>query len=112
MTLLDFMVRPDLVEAAWDYFENVQTVDLQYTPFIEPSDEPAVEMNANIMGEFREKMRSYYYDPDEHDSYLEQLGVSYPTLRQPDGRCAIGSGERAGGRGSERPPNPLRAAPG
>ena len=33
MTLLDFMVRPDLVEAAWDYFENVQTVDLQYTPF-------------------------------------------------------------------------------
>ena len=98
MTLLDFMVRPDLVEAAWDYFENVQTVDLQYTPFIEPSDEPAVEMNANIMGEFREKMRSYYYDPDEHDSYLEQLGVSYPTLRQPDGRCAIGSVSEQGAR--------------
>ena len=99
MTLLDFMVRPDLVEAAWDYFENVQTVDLQYTPFIEPSDEPAIEMNANIMGEFREKMRSYYYNPDEHDSYLDQLGVSYPTLRQPDGRCTIGSvSEQGAGR--------------
>jgi hypothetical protein len=38
MTLLDFMVRPDLVEAAWDYFRDVQTADLQYTPFIGPTD--------------------------------------------------------------------------
>jgi aminobenzoyl-glutamate utilization protein B len=90
MTLLDFMVRPELVEAAWDYFDNVQTVDLEYEPFIRPSDEPAIEMNTAIMDEFREEMRRFYYEPDEHDSYLDQLGVSYPTLRQPDGRCAIG----------------------
>jgi aminobenzoyl-glutamate utilization protein B len=91
MTLLDFMVRPELVEAAWDYFRDEQTADLQYTPFIRPTDEPAIEMNARIMDEFREEMRSYYYDADQYDSYLDQLGVSYPTLRQPDGRCAIGS---------------------
>jgi aminobenzoyl-glutamate utilization protein B len=36
-------------------------------------------------------MRPYYYDPDRYGSYLEQLGVSYPTLRQPDGSCRIGS---------------------
>jgi aminobenzoyl-glutamate utilization protein B len=91
MTLLDFMVRPDLVEAAWDYFRDVQMADMQYRPFIRPSDEPAVEMNAEIMEEFRDRMRQYYYDPDRYDSYLEQLGVSYPTLRQPDGRCAAGA---------------------
>ena len=90
MTLLDFMVRPDLVDAAWEYFD-AQTADLQYTPFIRPSDEPATEMNARIMDEFRDEMRGYYYNPDQYDSYLDQLGVSYPTLRQPDGRCAIGS---------------------
>ena len=39
MTLLDFMVRPDLVVAAWDYFENVQTADLTYTPFIGSDDD-------------------------------------------------------------------------
>ena len=89
MTLLDFMVRPDLVEAAWDYFRDVQTADLQYTPFISPTDQPAIEMNAGILDEFREEMRRYYYNPDEYDSYLDQLGVSYPTLRQPDGRCTI-----------------------
>ena len=91
MTLLDFMVRPDLVDAAWDYFENVQTKDLQYTPFIGPENQPAIDLNAGIMREFRDEMRQYYYDPDRYDSYLDQLGVQYPTLRQPDGRCAIGS---------------------
>ena len=91
MTLLDFMVRPDLVEAAWDYFEKVQTKDLQYTPFIGPENQPAIDLNAGIMREFRDEMRQYYYDPDRYDSYLDQLGVQYPTLRQPDGRCAIGS---------------------
>lgn len=93
MTLLDFMVRPDLVEAAWDYFEEEQTADLEYTPFIRPSDRPAIEMNAEIMDEFREDMQRYYYDSVQYDSYLEQLGVSYPTLRQPDELCTIGSND-------------------
>ena len=91
MTLLDFMVRPELVDQAWDYFENIQNREIQYTPFIRPSDQPATEMNAEIMEDFREEMQKYYYDSDSYDSYLDQLGVSYPTLRQPDGRCTIGS---------------------
>lgn len=93
MTLLDFMVRPDLVEAAWDYFEDEQTADLEYTPFIRPSDQPAIEMNAEIMEEFREDMQRYYYDSEQYDSYLDQLGVSYPTLRQPEGLCAVRSND-------------------
>ena len=91
MTLLDFMVRPELVDQAWDYFENIQNREIQYTPFIRSSDQPATEMNAEIMEDFREEMQKYYYDSDRYDSYLDQLGVSYPTLRQPDGRCTIGS---------------------
>ena len=91
MTLLDFMVRPELVDQAWDYFENIQNREIQYKPFIRPSDQPATEMNAEIMEDFREEMQKYYYDSDRYDSYLDQLGVSYPTHRQPDGRCTIGS---------------------
>ena len=91
MTVLDFMVTPELVQSAWSYFNDVQTADLQYTPFIRPTDQPAIEMNADIMDEFREKMQPFYFDSDRYDSYLEQLGVSYPTLRQPDGQCRIGS---------------------
>lgn len=90
MTLLDFMVRPELVDQAWAYFDEM-TQELQYEPFIRPSDEPAIEMNAGIMEEFREDMQSFYFDSDRYDSYLDQLGVSYPTLRQPDGQCRVGS---------------------
>ena len=90
MTLLDFMVRPELVDQAWAYFDEM-TRELQYEPFIRPSDEPAIEMNAGIMEDFREEMRRFYFDSDRYDSYLEQLGVSYPTLRQPDGQCRVGS---------------------
>jgi aminobenzoyl-glutamate utilization protein B len=88
MTLLEFMVRPELVQAAWDYFENVQTKDLKYEPLIRPDDEPATWMNADIMAEFRPAMREHYFDPERYDSYLEQLGVTYPTLPGPDGACA------------------------
>jgi aminobenzoyl-glutamate utilization protein B len=90
MTLLDFMVRPELREAAWAYFNDVQTADLKYTPFIRPADQPAIEMNADIMDDFRDEMRPFYFDSSRYDSYLEQLGVSYPTLRQPDGQCRVG----------------------
>ena len=76
MTLLDFMVQPELVDQAWDYFDNIQNREIQYTPFIRPSDQPATEMNAEIMEDFREEMREYYYDSDRYDSYLDQLGVS------------------------------------
>jgi aminobenzoyl-glutamate utilization protein B len=101
MTLLDFMVRPELVDAAWAYFNDVQTVDLQYAPFIRPSDQPAIEMNAKIMEEHRDEMTEYYFDSGRYDSYLEQLGVSYPTLRQPDGSCRIGSISEQGAGGGQ-----------
>jgi len=62
--------------------------------------EVAIEMNARTMQDFREDMRRFYYDADAHDSYLDQLGIAYPTLRQPDGRCVAGGSisEDAGGR--------------
>jgi aminobenzoyl-glutamate utilization protein B len=35
------------------------------------------------MEEFREEMRNYYFDPTEYDTYLDQLGIEYPTVRDP-----------------------------
>ncbi len=91
MTLLDFMVREDLRDQAWAYFREVQTQDLQYEPFIRPDDEPAIHMNRSIMEQFRPALEEHYFDPERYDSYLEQLGVEYPTLRSPDGVCRKGA---------------------
>ena len=32
LTALDFLLSPELVKRAWDYFKNVQTKDVKYTP--------------------------------------------------------------------------------
>ena len=91
LTLLDFMVRPELVEQAWEYFRDVQTRDVEYVPFIREEDRPATHMNREIMDEFRDQMRPYYFDSDRFDTYLEQLGIQYPTLRSDDGQCRAGA---------------------
>ena len=87
MTVLDFVLRPALVDSAWSYFRNVQTRTVHYQPLIRPDDRPAVEMNAAVMARFRPAMRRWYFDPARHGSYLEQLGITYPTLRTADGSC-------------------------
>lgn len=81
MTVLDFLARPELVEQAWDYFKNVQTKDQKYEPLIGPNDQPDTSMNAKIMEKYRPEMRKYYYDPTRYKTYLEQLGIKYPTVR-------------------------------
>jgi aminobenzoyl-glutamate utilization protein B len=81
MTALDFLLRPELVDAAWDYFRNVQTKDKKYTPLIRPEDRPAIWLNQQSMAKFREPMKKFYYDEKKYPSYLEQLGIKYPTVK-------------------------------
>jgi aminobenzoyl-glutamate utilization protein B len=80
LTMLDLLVRPALVDSAWSYFRNVQTKDQKYTPFLKPDDRPPLELNANIMARFREKLKPLYYDPTKYRTYLEQLGIKYPVV--------------------------------
>ena len=87
MTLLDVLLTPKLIEDAWDYFRNVQTKDVKYEPLIRPDDRPAIQLNAGILQRYRDRMRPYYYDPARYRTYLEQLGIKYPTTRAADGSC-------------------------
>jgi aminobenzoyl-glutamate utilization protein B len=81
MTALDFLLQRDLVEAAWDYFRNVQTKDVHYETFLAPDDKPATEMNREKMEKFAPELKKFYYDPARYKTYLEQLGVTYPTVK-------------------------------
>ena len=84
LTLLDLLLRPELVEGARDYFDNVQTRDRQYETFLRPEDEPAIWLNRDIMERFRPQLEELHYDPSRYDSYLEQLGVEYPQIESPN----------------------------
>ena len=81
MTMVDLLTKPALVEQAWEYFRNVQTKETKYQPLISAQDRPAIWMNKKTMEEYREPMRKFYYDPSKYDTYLEQLGIRYPTVR-------------------------------
>jgi aminobenzoyl-glutamate utilization protein B len=82
LTILDLLLKPELVTGAWAYFRDVQTKDTHYTPFIGPQDRPLTSMNRRTMDTYREPMRKLYYDPSRYATYLEQLGIHYPTLRK------------------------------
>ena len=81
MTVLDLLMRPELVQQAWDYFRNVQTKERKYTPLLRSDDKPAIWLNKGIMERYRPEMKKYYYDPTRYRTYLEQLGIKYPTVR-------------------------------
>src|SRR5712692_6102106 len=81
LTVIDFLMTPELVTQAWDYFRNVQTKNTKYVPLIRPEEKPAIWLNEQIMAKYRPEMKKYYYDPTKYRNYLEQLGIKYPTVR-------------------------------
>lgn len=88
LTLVDLLMKPELVVQAWDYYRNEQTKEQQYIPLIGEKDVPAITLNKKIMDEFKPRLKPLYYDPSKYKTYLEQLGIQYPTLR-PDQKEAL-----------------------
>jgi len=88
LMLIDLLLKPELIAASWDYYKNEQTKDIQYTPLIGPKDNPAVFLNKEIMTKFKPELSKLYYNPLKYKTYLEQLGITYPTLR-PDQKEAV-----------------------
>ena len=60
-TALDFLLKPELIAE---------------------TDQPALELNAEKMAKYRQQMRKFYYDPAGFPTYLNQLGITYPTLKK------------------------------
>ena len=80
-TVIDFLTQPMLLSQAKDYFENVQSKETKYQPMITEKDPPPIYLNEAIMNEFRPELEKFYFDETKYDSYLEQLNISYPTLK-------------------------------
>ncbi|OYX21806.1 MAG: amidohydrolase, partial [Algoriphagus sp. 32-45-6] len=70
MTILDFLLQPELVDQAWDYFKNVQTKEETYKPMITKEDAPPIYLNEGIMKQFRPQLEKFYYDETKYDTYL------------------------------------------
>ena len=80
LSLIDLLTRPELVKEAKTYFTEVQLKNNKVLPLLADTDMPQVQINHDTMERFRPQMRNYYYDAAKYDTYLDQLGVKFPTL--------------------------------
>lgn len=82
MTILDFLLKPELIEKAWTYFKEEQGMKTEYIPMVTRDDSPAIYLNKEIMDEFRPKLEPYYYDESKFDTYMDQLGIKFPVIKE------------------------------
>ena len=82
MTIIDFLLKPNLLKEAKDYFNKEQRKNTSYKPMITKSDLPPIYLNTNKQKQFRSQLEKFYYNENEFNTYLEQLGVEYPTLKK------------------------------
>jgi aminobenzoyl-glutamate utilization protein B len=81
LTALDFLMRPELVTGAWDYFQ-AQTKDTKWQSLIPDGVNAPIDLNEEKMKRFRPELEKLYFNPRKYETYLEQLGIQYPTVRK------------------------------
>jgi aminobenzoyl-glutamate utilization protein B len=82
MTAIDLVTTPKLLEDAWRYFREVQTKERQWVSLIPRGTPPPTHLNREKMAGYRPALEKLRYDPSRFATYLEQLGIEYPTLRK------------------------------
>jgi aminobenzoyl-glutamate utilization protein B len=83
MTTLDLLTDKSLLPKVKEYFVAVSTKDQKYVPMLASTDRPPTELNGETMVRYKEELKKYYYDPARYGTYLEQLGIKFPTLTKP-----------------------------
>lgn len=82
MTAIDILTNPTLLAEAKKYFNEVQTKEYKWVSLIPRGTKPPTHLNKDRMDLFRPRLDSLIYDPTRYSTYLEQLGIEYPTLRK------------------------------
>ncbi len=80
MTVLDLLTKPELLAACKAAFAE-QTKDVKWQSLIPADTKPPVYLNKEKMERVRPELLKLRYDPSKYRSYLEQLGIKYPTLQ-------------------------------
>jgi aminobenzoyl-glutamate utilization protein B len=80
MTAIDLLMKPELIPAARDYFAE-QTRETKWQSLVPEGTTAPIDLNKEKMERFRSELRKIRYDAAKYKTYLEQLGVHYPTVR-------------------------------
>jgi aminobenzoyl-glutamate utilization protein B len=81
MTAMELFTRPELLESARAYFRE-QTKETKWQSLVPEGISAPIELNREKMARFRPALEKLRFDPSRYKTYLEQLGVKYPTVKQ------------------------------
>lgn len=81
LTALDLLTKPELLKAAKEYFAE-QTKENKWKSLIPEGTKPPLFLNKDKMEKFKPELRKLHYDPSKYSTYMEQLGIKYPTVRE------------------------------
>ena len=59
-----------------------QTKDVQWKSLIPLDTKPPIYLNQEKMERFRPELNKLRFDPSKYDTYLQQLGIQYPTVKK------------------------------
>jgi len=80
MTALDLLFKPELLREARAYFGE-QTSATKWESLVPEGTTAPADLNKERMERFRTELKKLRYDPAKYKTYLEQLGIHYPTVR-------------------------------
>lgn len=80
MTALDLLSKPELLQAARQYFAE-QTRETKWRSLVPDGTKAPADLNREKMERFRPALKPLRYDPTRYKTYLEQLGIQYPTVK-------------------------------
>jgi len=80
MTILDLLTKPELLTASKAAFTE-QTRNTKWQSLIPLDTAPPVTFNKEKMDRVRPQLQKLRYDPTKYKTYLEQLGIKYPTVQ-------------------------------
>jgi aminobenzoyl-glutamate utilization protein B len=84
-TGIDILTNGKLLEEARKYFAEVTTKDYKWESLIPLDTKPPTFLNRERMARFRAQLDKLVYDPSKYATYLEQLGIAYPTVKKAEG---------------------------
>jgi aminobenzoyl-glutamate utilization protein B len=81
MTVMDLLTKPEIIAAAKQYFAE-QTKTVKWQSLIPVNSPPPIHLNKDKMERFMPELNKLRYDPTKYKTYLEQLGIEYPTVKK------------------------------
>jgi len=80
LTMLDLLLDTKILENAKAYFAE-QTKETKWQSLIPPDAKPPIHLNKEKMERFRPELQKLRFDSRRYGTYMEQLGIQYPTVQ-------------------------------